>query len=178
MATTLSNIVCSCQLSATETKTEQGKNVSVQADQFTFALSLTAGTASDKANVLYTETDRALTSGQNDDLDVYDLAVFDQTTDLLGNTITFTEIVAICVRNQSGSAGNLLLGGISATTAWNSMFNGDDDAVLNIHPGGLFLLSAPDDPAYAVADTSNHLLRVNASGGNITYDIAILGRNA
>jgi len=48
----------------------------------------------------------------------------------------------------------------------------------NFHLGGLFLLAAPDDPAYAVADTSNHLLRVNASGGNITYDIAILGRNA
>lgn len=177
MATTLSQLTCSMQLTAFLANTIQGTTVKHNNNVMDFSLALTAGTTANKANVFYTETDRVKASG-NDDLDFFDLAVLDQTTDILGNTITFTEIVALIIRNQSTSAGDALCGGIGATTAWNSMFNGDDDALLILQPGAFFMITAPEDPGFLVADTSNHLFRVAASGGSITYDIGILGRNA
>jgi len=178
MATALASIGCTGVLKATLSHTVQGESVDVIADAAVFSAAFTSGTTANKADLFYQEIDRALTSASNDDLDVYDMAVFDAATDLLGNTITHVEICAVAIRNQSGSAGNLVLGGEGSAAAWNSMFSASDTATITIHPGGFFMLVAPDDPAYAVADTSNHLLRVNASGGDITYDISILGRSA
>ncbi len=178
MATALDSIKCGVSLGANQSHTIQGEAIAHN-KIMSFAASFTgSGTTANKADRWYFEIDRALTSASNDDLDVYDFAVFDNATDALGNAITLAEIVAVIVRNQTTSAGNLVLGGNGTTAAWNSVFSASDTATITLHPGGIFLVAAPDDPAYAVADTSNHLLRVNASGGNITYDIGILGRSA
>jgi hypothetical protein len=179
MATTLSQMTVAAHLTARLTKTEQGSTVQTDANALKFSLALTAGTTADKADLFYQETDKALTSASTHDLDIYDMAIFDATTDLLGNAVVNVEVVAIIVRNQAASVGTLLLGNNGTTAAWNSMFGGSDDTgFLSIPPGGFFMLAAPVNPAYAVADTTNHLLRVTASGGNITYDIGILSRSA
>jgi len=177
MATALSNITCGCQLGATLSDTYEGVTKS-SVKEMSFGLALTSGTTANKADRWIFDIDRVVTSGNNEDLDLYDLAGFDNTVDLLGNTTTFAEIVAIIVENESGSAGTLVLGGNGTAAAWNSPFNADDDGALTIAAGGFVLIANPKDAAYAVTDTSNHLLRVAASGGNITYNIGVLGRSA
>lgn len=178
MATVLSDIVCNAQLLATLTKTEEGLPISVKANQGIFTMSLTAGTTANKADRFFVDTDRVLAEDADDALDLYDLAGFDRATDLVGNAVTFAEIVGLMVRNKSTSAGTLVLGGEGSAAAWNSLFSASDTYTMDIKPGGFVLVAAPGDPAYAVADTSNHLLNVNASGGGITYDIVIIGRSA
>lgn len=178
MATALSDIICSAQLSAKLSHTIQGELVAVTANEGLTQLSLTSGTTADKADQFYMEINRALTSASNDDLDLFDFAVFDNATDLLGNAVSMAEVVGLYVKNQPSSIGNLVLGGETSAAAWNSLFSGSDTSTLTLHPGGFILVAAPDDPAYAVADASNHLLRINASGGNITYDIGVMGRSA
>lgn len=150
--------------------------------KFTPATALTSGTAANKADIFWADRDRTVTSGNTEDIDVYDLGSLDVGAgagkDALGQAVTMAEIVAVLIECSAASAGTLLVGGKAASTAWNSLFNGDDDAVLVVKPGGAFLVFAPTDPAYAVADTSNHLLTMAASGGNVTYSITILGRSA
>ena len=148
----------------------------------TITKSPTSGTAADKADRCWTDKGRTLTSGNSEDIDVYDFGSLDigagAGLDPLGQALALAEIVAMLIQNSSASAGDLVVGGKGTTAAWNSLFNADDDAVLVIKPGGFVLLYAPTDPAYAVADTANHLLKMAASGGDVTYDIHILGRSA
>jgi len=143
---------------------------------------LSNGTTANKADRLVQDRDRELGSGNTRDLDMYSIGNMEPRgtgLDLLGNTVTLAEVVTVLIYNHPGdSAGNLLVGGKGDSTAWNSPFNGDDDAVMVAVPGGWLMLHAPTDPAYAVADGSNHILQLEASGGDVTYDIAVLGRSA
>jgi hypothetical protein len=82
------------------------------------------------------------------------------------------------VFNRSTSAGNLLVGNNNTTAAWNSILNASDTAAITLPPSGILLLASTNDPAWAVADATNHLLRFTASGGAVTYDVYLLGRSA
>lgn len=143
---------------------------------------LTTGTAEDKADRIWQDTARELSSGASEDLDLYDFGSIDigagAGRDATGQLITLAEVVALQIYNRPTSTGSLVIGGKGTAAAWNSPFNGDDDAVLILPPGGFWLLFNPADPAYVVTDATNHLLQMAASGGDLTYDIYILGRSA
>jgi hypothetical protein len=145
------------------------------------AMSLTDGTAADKADKLWASKSRALVGATSETLDLYDLGSVDigagAGKDPLGGTLALVEIVAILIYNSTSSTGTLTIGADGTTAAWNSIFNGDDEAAVTVKPGGFFAIGSPTDPAYAVADTSNHLLKI-ASSANLTYDIYVLGRSA
>lgn len=147
----------------------------------TYNLSLTDGTSANKADKLWASVARSLSGATSETLDVYDLGSVDigagAGKDPLGGSLTLAEIVGIMVVNATTSTGTITLGADGTTAAWNSPFAGDDEAALTIKPGGLVILTAPTDPGFAVADTSNHLLKV-ASSATLTYDIYILGRSA
>ena len=174
------------QLACTLTNTIDGGARTAQVVQGFTAnppTAFTSGTTASKADIVWSDTDRAILSGANDDLDLYDLGSIDigggAGKDALGNAIAIAEIVAILIRNDSTSTGSLIIGGEGSGAAWNSPFNASDTATMGpIAPGGWFYLFNPADPAWTVADATNHLLRINASGGNVTYDIAFLGRSA
>ena len=142
---------------------------------------LTSGTGANAADRIWSDMDRALSSGATEDLDLYDLAAFDigagAGKDASGTAWALVEVVSLLVYSASSSAGDLLVGGKAATTAWNSIFNSDDNAKLLIKPGGWFQIFAPTDPAYAVTDVSNHLLKMEASGGAVTYGVVVIGRS-
>lgn len=180
MATTLSNFQINVELLAQLQHVIQGRTISLDkvGQAYSRGSLFSSGTTANKADRLYFEIDQAITSGNSVSLDLYDLENFDSTDDVLGNTITFAEIVAILIENEAGSAGDLIVGGDGTTAAWNSAFGGDDDAAITLGPGGILFLFNPDDPAWPVADTSNHLLKLAASGGNTTHNIAIVGRSA
>ncbi len=151
-------------------------------EKFSPATALATGTSANQADRFWQDEGRTITSGNNEDIDLYDFGTLDIGAGAglspLGQAQTWAELVAILVRNTAASAGDLHVGGNGTAAAFNSFFNADDSAVVVVNPGGMFMLFAPDDPAYAITDTSNHLLRMAASGGNVTYDLYLMGRSA
>lgn len=143
--------------------------------------SFTDGTSANNADKLWASKSRSLSGSTSEDIDLYDLGSIDigagAGNDPLGQSVTLAEVVAVVVFNDSSSTGTLTIGGKGTTAAWNSAFNSDDDAACTVKPGGFFAIGSPTDPAYAVADTSNHLLTM-ASSDDLTYDIYVLGRSA
>ena len=176
MATELSEIVTSGSLRATLTDTIQTAEL-VASGGSDKTLSITNGTSANQADRFIQDKARALTSGNNEDLDVFDLAVFDQTTDVIGNTTTFAEIVGLLLINSSSSAGSLVAGNKNTAAAWSTLFNGDTDSII-LPPDSFFCIATRATLAWTVTDSSSHILRIAASGGNITYDIFLLGRSA
>jgi hypothetical protein len=142
---------------------------------------LTDGTTTDKADKVWASTGRTLSGTADETIDVYDFGSLDigagAGKDPLSGTLALAEIAFIIVVNRSTSTGTLTIGADGTTAAWNSPFNADDDAALTLKPGMIFLIGGGADPAFAVADTSNHLLKM-ASSANLTYDIYIIGRSA
>lgn len=141
---------------------------------------LTNGTSASQFNRGWQSLTRTLNSAATEDIDMYDLGSLDVGAgageDALGLTLTATAVVAICIENKATSAGTLLVGGKAATTAWNSPFNADDNAKLSIPPSGGVLLWATGGTAFAVADTTNHLLKLEASGGICNFSVCIFFR--
>lgn len=176
MVTELSEIVTSGSLRATLTDTIQTAERAARGGS-DVTLSLTSGTSVNQADRFIQDRARVISSGTNEDLDVFDLAVFDQTTDVIGNVTTFAEIIAVLIINSSSSAGNLIVGNNGTAAAWSTLFEGDTDSIL-LPPDSFFCVATRANLAWTVNDTSSHLLRVAASGGNVTYDIFLLGRSS
>lgn len=177
MASTISDIKLIGQLTYALAETNQGVPLTAGGG-LTHKLELTSGTTVGTANRSNQNIDRTLSSGAAEDLDMYDLAGFASATDLLRNAVTYAEIVGLLIVNSSASVGTLLVGGKGTTAAWNSLFNANDDAELTLPPNSFVMLGCSNDPGWAVADTSNHLLTMTASGGAVTYSIYVIGRSA
>jgi len=146
-------------------------------------ITLTDGTVDDQANRIWTSQGRSLADTASSTIDVYDFAGEDigagDGKDPFGQTMLLAEVVMLLVKNTSPSTGgDLVVGGDGTTAAWNSIFNGSDTAEAVVQPGGALMIQARYDGAYAVADITNHLLKLSASGGAVTYDVVIAGRNA
>lgn len=184
MARTLSSISCQAKLTANLNNTIDGSNVSSSASlgQTVTPASQSTGTGANQHDRFWGDQSRSLASGATEDIDLYDLGTIDigagAGKDALGQSIALAELTGLLVRNLSTSAGNLKVGGKGTTAAWNSLFDSDDDAKIVLPPGGFFLVFVPADPAYAVADSSNHLLKIEASGGDCQYDLQLVGRSA
>lgn len=143
--------------------------------------SLESGTDANQADRLLVAQGQTLSSSAVDTIDVQDLGTLSigagSGKDSLGQTCRFSEIVFIALASASTSAGDLLIGGSGASNAFNSIFNGDDNAKTVLKPDGFVAWKAPGASAYAVAATTNHILRLEASGGDVDYDLYIIGRS-
>ena len=147
--------------------------------------SIASGTIADTADRAWSDKGRTLTSGADVQIDIFDFAGEDVGSgdgmDALGLDLELAEIVGILVISASTSVGTLVVGGdqggINAAD-WNVPFNAVDGDAVNVLPGGFMLLVAPPNPAYAVTDSTAHMLTIGASGGAATYDVHILGRSA
>lgn len=148
-------------------------------------IEIASGTLASMADRCWSDKGRTLTSGNDVQIDVFDFGGENvgagDGMDPLGQDIELAEIVGILAVNDSSSDGDLVLGGDQGEAnaadfniPWNAV---DGDAII-VKPGGFLLLVAPPDPAYAVADSTAHMLTCGASGGDITYDLHILGRSA
>jgi hypothetical protein len=148
-------------------------------------LTLTDGTIINKADKVWGSEDRALSSGANEEIDLYDLGSIDigagAGKDPLGGALALAEVVALLVVCEDGTADNAVLtvGGATAATGneFNSIFGADTDLVKTKRNGFIFI-AAPGADAYAVADTTNHKLKIAAVTGNVVYSIYVLGRSA
>jgi hypothetical protein len=186
MPRSLSNIQILATFGAVLANTIDGSDRSVQSTirrAFTPDTRLASGTGANQADRIWLDKDRTLISGGTENIDLYDLGSIDigagAGRDELGQAVTIAEIVALYIENLTSSTGSLIIGGEGSGATWNSPFNASDSAKLGpLPPGGILLLFAPTDPAWAVADSTNHLLKIEASGGAVTYHIGFLGRSA
>jgi len=135
-----------------------------------------SGTGADQCNTVFGD-DVTLAASTNSDIDLYD---FGGGNDAMGVAITNSKAKLILFRNTTanGTDAKFTLGGQSiGTTAFNSIFNASDTAEFGpITPGGVFMIVLPDATGAAVADTTNHVLRVrNTGSASGTFSYLILG---
>ncbi len=108
----------------------------------------------------------------NDAADL-DLDLSGSLTDKLGNTVQFTKVKSILVKNLNTATGeNLIMGG-SAANAFQTHLGGTNPSI-SIGPKGAIGIDSPLD-GYAVTAGTGDILRFTGSGGNITFDVVIEG---
>lgn len=158
---------------------EAGGSVGV-AIEFDASAALTDGAAANQADAYWSSRGRTLASGNDETIDLFDFGSLDigagAGLDPVGQAITLESVVALIVRNNSSSTGTLTVGAEGTGAAWNSPFAGDDEAALTLPPGATACLVSPGATGWAVADSTNHLLKIAASGGAVNYDIIVIGR--
>jgi hypothetical protein len=92
----------------------------------------------------------------------------------LNEAITLVTIKAVIIYSTSADNKVLTVGaGVGALTA---LF-GDSGDKVNIKPGGLLVLTAPNT-GYSCTDGDGELIVTNAAGGSSTFDIIVIGTSA
>lgn len=149
------------------------------------AIQLTTGVEDGQINRAIGKRSNTLASGGILTIDVYDFAGIDAGgglgRDKIGQEMALDEIVGLLVVLKAGSAGGLAIGAEGSGAAWNSMFNGRDDASVLIRATstipGIFLAFNPNTLGWTVADVVNHLLKFEAVGGDVDFSWVIIGRD-
>lgn len=126
----------------------------------------TIGTAAGQANQIF--QDQRTLAATSEDLDLSGVLA-----NKLGETITFTKVRTILIRNLATETGKVLSVGGAASNALAGLFGNVND-VIKIGPGGAFLLDSPVD-GIAVTGGTGDLLKIDSGSDTITYDITIVG---
>lgn len=153
----------------TNTDADSGRSVT-DSNAISVIKTLSSGVAIDNADLQWNDR-RTVNDAANDDLDLAG-----GLTDAFGATLTFAKIKGIVVYNRNTTAGHMLhIGGGSNT--FNTFLGADGD-IIKVGPDGLFVIWNPSLAGYAVTASTGDILRLSGSGGDITYDIAIIGTSA
>ncbi|GAA1977392.1 hypothetical protein [Kitasatospora viridis] len=140
--------------------------------QYAQQLGLGAGTGAGQADTLYVAT-RTLAASAGEDLDLAGTLV-----DALGNTINLARLKGLVIVANAANTNPLVVGNAAANgfIAWCS----GATATVNVRPGGLFALFAPDATAYPVTPGTADLLHVanGGAGSSVTYDVLVIGSSA
>lgn len=187
MTISLSSITAKNQFAATLTNTLASGGTSSSAKHGTTydaggSAGLANGTGPGQADRVWQSVGRVLLAAASEVIDLHDFTGLDigagAGNDANGQPLALAEIVRILVVSDPSSVGDLIVGAEGSAAAWTS-FNGSGTVPLKtIKPGGELDGIDVTDPAMAVADATNHLLKLEASGGDVTYSIYILGRSA
>jgi len=135
--------------------------------------SFTDGTGANKANQHWSDT-RTLADGASEELDLAG-----GLTDAFGDTVTFTKIKTLYIRNNSADA-NLIIGG-AAANGFTAMFGGTDDTLILPAGAAVMLCASSHATGYAVTADTGDLLQIEHDGtgdDSLTYDIVIIGEVA
>lgn len=133
-----------------------------------WARSLADGTGIEQANAVWHAQDQALAAGQSRTLHLTALV-----QNLFGDTITIplSKVKAILIVNKAAGSGALVVGG-AGSQEWAAPFGMLGDT-LKVMPGSPVVLANLRD-GWGV-DAASEALKLAASGGDVVYDIAILG---
>ncbi len=140
---------------------------------------LTTGTGVNQADIAWLKDGGTSGGTTTVALDVYDGALFDGTEsagETGGKAQTMAEGILLVVFNRAASDVALTLGGLVSSAAWSPPLSDNDGT--EVSPGGALVFFSPDATAYPITDGSKHLVEVTPQGGNITYDVLVLGRSA
>ncbi|OGB94026.1 MAG: hypothetical protein A2Z31_00225 [candidate division NC10 bacterium RBG_16_65_8] len=136
------------------------------------SIALTDGTGADQADQVWHDQ-RTLGASATENLDLAG-----SLTNALGATVTFARVKAILVFAAVGNTNNVQVGGAASNGFINWVASATD--IINVRPGGLFLLVARDATAYAVTAGTGDILKMTNSSGStsVTYDIILIGATA
>lgn len=154
-----------------EVKASVGWNWSegaVDNDRLDYAQRLSDGNADNQAEAVWHAENQTLPDAASTTWDLTTLA-----RTVLGDvhTVTFLTVKALLIVNLSTSGGELLVGG-AAGDEWSEPFGADGDQ-LAVPPDSPLLLA--NRQAGWNVDDANKNLKLAASGGDVTYSIAIVG---
>lgn len=127
------------------------------------------GNGANQADRIFTDT-RTIAASGTDDLDVNAGGLIDP----LGNVFTVLRLKLIIVKAYAANTNNVVMGvGTNPITT----ILGGTTPTLNIRPGGLCVLAAPDATAYGVTAATADVLRFANSGAgtSVTYDLILVG---
>jgi hypothetical protein len=145
------------------------------------AATLTNGPGLNQGDQLFHDR-RTLATTATETIDMFDFAISAGAAQLdsLGNALAMDRVKVFLFFNRSTTAGETFtIFGEGTGAAWNSPLNGSDTAKAIVGPGGVLLLTNPSAAGMAVADTTNHLFKVeNTGAGSNDYDIIVVGANA
>jgi hypothetical protein len=135
--------------------------------------SLQTGTGANQADRIFSDQ-RTIAPSANDDLDLAGTTLQDN----LGENLALARIKVIAVSAAAANANVLVMGGAAAAAITTIL--GGTSPTLNIRPGGLFLLTAPDATGFAITATTADILRFTngGAGTSVTYDVVIIGSSA
>lgn len=141
-------------------------------DQAVKDVTLTNGTGANQSDLIFMDT-RTLTASATENLDLAG-----SLTDPFGATLTFARIKAILVMADAANTNSVQIGGAASNAFINWVANSSD--IVNVRPGGRFLIIAPDATAYAVTASTGDILKMANSAGStsVTYTIVIIGSSA
>lgn len=127
----------------------------------------THGTGANQANMVWSQQ-RSVTAGAPDDLDLAG------GLSINGVTITFTAVKHLRIKNLDTDQTKILEvgGGANPFASW---LGAGTDKLKIPGAGGELFLSAPGAAGYAVTAGTGDILRLAASSGTISYQIALIG---
>jgi hypothetical protein len=134
--------------------------------------SLVTGTGANQADRIFSDQ-RTIAASSNDDLDLNGTAL----QDVLGENLALLRIKVLAVYAAAGNTNVLVMGG--GTNPVTTILGGTTPT-LNIRPGGMVLLTAPDATGFAVTAATADILRFTngGAGTTVTYDVVIIGASA
>lgn len=125
------------------------------------------GTGANQANQVFVDS-RSLTTGASETLDLSG-----SLTNAFGESITFTAVKAMIVKNNGTTA--LTIGNAAATQF--ATFVGAAAHTILVPAGGVLVLTAPS-AGFPVAAGTGDLLKIeNAAGATCAYDLILIGVN-
>lgn len=179
--TAASSVVIAFDSALNHTLTD-GQIASASISQSLISTSLTSGVSVRQANRAWEDLDVTISSGATLDIDLYDFAAQDLGAGLgrdgLGLLITLEEIVCLIIKQTTGPGRLEIMPTSPANSvdwipaAYATVANGGA-----LKRNGVHVWYQDDELAYDVEDGSNHMLRLGANGGNVAFDIYVLGRH-
>lgn len=118
----------------------------------------TIGTGTDAANQYWSDT-RSINASSSETLDLSG-----SLTNGLGQTVAFTSVKMIYIRNKS-TTGEMVIGN-AASNVWAAMFGADNDTI-QIRRGGAFMNMCSDATGWAVAAGTDDNLKI-ANSDSVT----------
>jgi hypothetical protein len=135
------------------------------------SLGLSTGVGINQADKLFSDH-RTIAPSGTDDLDLAGVLV-----DPLGATISMARLKGIIVKAAVANTNNVVMGvGSNPITT----ILGGTTPTLNIRPGGVLVLFAPDAVGYVVTAATADILRFANSGAgtSVDYDVILIGASA
>lgn len=136
----------------------------------TYTLHMPTGTASGKADKIFTDQ-RAIAGSGVDTLDLAAVLV-----DPLGAVLTFAKVKLIVVKAADANPNNIIISPDDTAGFLGPFGTVDDDYTLK--PGGLWVCVEPLAGFTVTATTADKLTLTNAAAGTVNYDIFIVGTSA
>lgn len=135
---------------------------------YAYSLTVSNGTGANAANMMWTDT-RTISASSSEDLDLAG-----SLPNAFGDTITFTRVKGLIIEAASTNSNNVVVGGDGS--AW-ATWAGNANDVVNVRPGGILCLMAPDATSYAVTASTADILQIanSGSGTDVVYNIVLIG---